>query len=186
MGNKNKKMLYFYLKKRVIQSLVSVLNVLMRNSVLVVCFTSFYYFGGELSIQNVYTIWTVFDRIFGTIMHASNCVSWASRIIVAANRLNNYICSDELNSNLVDYDTEKFEILDDSVENAIEVEKGNFYWLNPEQTKYLEKKKAEEKEKEEREKKCCGYFRSSKKVEKKKEFEKVESTTNIIDSTNEI
>jgi len=184
--NENKKMLYFYLKKRVIQSLVEVLNVLMRNTVLVVCFTSFYYFGGELNIQNIYTIWTVFDRIFGTIMHASNCVSWASRIIVAANRLNNYICSDELNEHLVEYDNSNFEILDDSQENAIEVEKGNFYWLNPEQTKYLEKKKAEEKEKEEREKKCCGFFKSNKKVEKKAEFKEVTSTNTINDSNTEI
>jgi len=169
------------LKKRVIQSLVGVLNVLMRNSVLVVCFTSFYYFGGELNIQNVYTIWTVFDRIFNTIMHASNCVSWASRIVVAANRLNNYICSDELNGSLVDYDTNKFEILDDAEENAIEVEQGNFYWLHPEQTKYLEKKKAEEKEKEEREKTFWGLLCPKKrKMQKRKLKRKVNSKKSLL------
>merc|ERR1712226_750546 len=73
---------------------------------------------------------------------------------------------------------------------GIEVERGNFYWLNPEQTKYLEKKKAEEKEKEEREKTVCGLLCSKKKVEKiaekKIEFKEVTTETNIVDSTCEI
>ena len=187
--SKNNKMLYFYKKKRVIQSLISVFHVIVRNSVLVICFGSFYYFGGELSIQNVYTIWSIFDRIFGTINHASNQISWASRIWVAANRLNNYVCSEEMDEDLIDNNISNFAILEDSSKNAIEIENGNFYWVNPEQTKYLEKKKLEEKLKEENEKKCCSWFKSNKKVEKKTKFEEaISSMTNITtsESTTEI
>lgn len=58
-------------------------------------------------------------------------------------------------------------------ENAIEIEKGYFYWVNPEQIKYLGKNKLEEKLTEEKDY-CC--FRSSKKVGKKvQEPEEIET-----------
>lgn len=70
--SKNMKMLYLYKRKRIIQGLVSVFNVIVKNSVLVVCYGSFHYYGGELNIQNVYTIWHIFDRIFLIIGVTSN------------------------------------------------------------------------------------------------------------------
>merc|ERR1712066_473697 len=156
-----------------------VFNVSVRMGLLCITYGAFWYYGGDLSIQNVYKIWGIFDRINGTVNHASNMINWASRILVSARRLNNYICSEEIDLSLINWNKEEF-VIDES-ENAIEIENGNFYWANPEQEAYVEKKKKEEKEKEEREKIWfyqCRRKNAKAKVEEKKDEEF--TMTNIV------
>lgn len=183
--SKNNKMLALFRKKRLVDILMSLFNMIVRMSVVSITFASFWYFGGDLSIANVYTIWGIFERINGTVNHASNMLNWASRILVAARRLNNYICSEEIDLGLITWKQEELFTIDDNnneEENAIEIENGNFYWTNSKQTAYLEVKKQEEKEKEEREKRCCNMLRRAPKKQIKAKEPEVTSMTNILSS----
>ena len=66
----------------------------------------------------------------------SDCSRQITDAWVSVQRINNFLISEEIGSNGITYADSNGE----NSENAIEIQNGNFYWVDPKQTEYLEEK----------------------------------------------
>jgi ABC-type multidrug transport system fused ATPase/permease subunit len=163
-------------------------------------FGFYMFFGGVLDVANLNTILQIFNRFKKKIYRSADLINTFTEALVSIRRLNNFLVSEEIDdqnviehSNLPNDDNplalEAPEIEEEKklvfpsigdgdtseleVEYAIQIENGNFYWVDRKNQAMLEKRKAEQKKKDQNG--CCGCIGGKKKNKTEPKKEKLRS-----------
>ena len=155
-------------------------------------------FGGVLDVANLNTILQIFNKFKKKIYSSANMINTFTEALVSIRRLNNFLISEEIgDQNVIEHtnlsnvdeplaleppemEEEKklvFPSIGDGnrseleVEYAIQIENGNFYWIDRKKQATLEERKAEQKKKDQNG--CCSCIGGKKKKKSKPKKEKL-------------
>lgn len=114
---------------------------------MITMYAFYLYFGGELELSMLFAIESIFGKLKGNVMQSSHLFLRYKEILVSFEKINNFLISDEVDWSLIEWNQN--DSLDKNQDDiAIQIDNGNFFWVDEVKAEYLKKKKEIEEEKD--------------------------------------